>query len=261
MLLVANNTITLAMSGEVSLDDFEQAMRALKSLLLAIQVDKSPGEDLRWIVEEMSSGSAMTSFRGVGTMVEPVVREYQKIGAEAAVGRLPPSASAAIRIAMSKITDIIGRNGVTSMRFETRENEAEILAPLSENAPPTQAQGAVAAPKPAIGSVRGRIQSITQHKSLHFTMYDLRTDRAISCYLEPGYEDFMRKSWGKIAVVSGLVHRHPITGEPTTVRRINPENIKLIKEMRGSWRDAIGASPSRRGEISSDAAIRRGRDG
>jgi hypothetical protein len=71
----------------------------------------------------------------------------------------------------------------------------------------------------------------------------------------------MRKAWGKIAIVSGIVRRHPLTGEPTTVRRITPDNITLVKEMQGGWRNAIGASRSRRGEISSDVAIRRGRDG
>jgi hypothetical protein len=123
------------------------------------------------------------------------------------------------------------------------------------------AQQIATAFEPTLGSVQGRIQTIASHKNLQFTMYDLHTDRAISCYLEPGSEDYMRKVWGKIAVVSGLVRRHPRTGEATTVRGIKVENIKLVKEMRGSWRDAIGASRSRKGEMSSDMAIRRGRDG
>lgn len=253
-----DNTITLALDGEVSLDDLEQAMHKLKSLLSALQGENGKGHKLRWIVEEMRGGSAVASFCGIGPMAPVVVAAYAKTGNEASLGRLP--SSPAIRSIMLGLTGIIGKNGVTSMRFQTRQRDAEIFTPLSENVNLASPQQLIPA-EPAIGSVQGRIQTIASHASLQFTMYDLHTDRSISCYLEPGSEDYMRKAWGKIAVVSGLVRRHPRTGEPTTVRGIRPENIKLVKEIKGSWRDAIGASRSRKGEMPSEIAIRRGRDG
>jgi hypothetical protein len=156
---------------------------------------------------------------------------------------------------------VIGKS-VKSIRFETREKDSEILSPMSPDSPAGEVQeDAPPASSNSLGSVRGRIQSITSRKSLQFTVYDINSDRAVSCYLEPGSENFMRRAWGKIAIVSGLVRRNLQTGEITTVRHIRPDNIQIIPEISGSWRDAIGASRSRKNEILPEVAVRRGRDG
>jgi hypothetical protein len=256
----SNDTVTLAINGEVSLDDFAQAIPALKSLIAAIQNEKARDADLHWVIDDLQYSSAITRLRGVGEMADAVADEYLQIGRAAAAGRVPDSAP--IRNSLIALTGFIGRNGSTSVRLETREDDAEILHPLSEHmAKTTAGESEIELPSSTFGSVRGRVQSITNRKTLQFTIYDVNTDGAISCYLEPGSETLMRKAWGKLAIVSGLVRRNQITGEPSTVRHIKPENIKLIEEASGSWRDAIGASRSRKGEITSDVAIRRGRDG
>ncbi len=248
-----NDTITLAIEGDVSLLDFAHAMGNLGSLIVAIQNETIANSDLRWVVDGLSTGSAITRLRGIGSGAEVVVAEYEKIGTDASVGRMPTSS--AIRHAVIELTRIIGRNGTTSLRFETRGIDSEIMKPLSED----QATFAAIPVVPvAHGSVRGRIQSITNRKSLQFTLYDLNKDHAVSCYLEPGSEQLMRKAWGKIATVSGIVRRNPGTGQPTTVRGIKPSDIHLIPELSGSWRDAIGASRSKKDEITSDAAIQKG---
>jgi hypothetical protein len=250
-----NDTLTLALTGEVSLDDFEQAVRALKMLLNAIRQENPAYEDVRWVVADLRASSAICQWRGIGDGAESMVREYQSIGKSVASGRMPSSVP--IRLAIEQMTGVIGRS-VQSVRFETRDDDAEIFS-----ANPKAPHGGESPFGPAkfFGSVRGRIESISRHKSLQFTIYDMHTDKAISCYLEPGNEDVMRKAWGKIATVAGMVRRNPRTGEPTTVRHISADDIHLVPESTGGWRKAIGASKSRKGEIASEAAIRRGRDG
>lgn len=255
-----NDTLTLSLTGDVSLDDFAQAVRALESLLAVLEKEKAGGSNLEWVIDELHAGSATARIRGIGTGVSKVVAEYHRIGHEVEIGRMPHSP--AIRKAISELTSVIGRS-VSSVRFETAKGDSEIFKAVPAEDAGESGEGAdvPAILQNSFGSVQGRIQSITNRKSLQFTLYDLHTDNAVSCYLESGGEGRLRKSWGRIATVSGIVRRNPITGVPTTIRGIKPEGIQLISEMKGSWRDAIGASRARKGEMSPEDAIRKARDG
>lgn len=259
-----NDTLTLALEGDVSLDEFAQAVNGLRQLVRAIEAEKPTRQKNEWVVDDLAGGSAIARIRGIGESVPAVVDRYEAIGKGASFGKLPADPS--IRDAVYKITDYIGKSGVTSVRFETADNDATVLQPVGGPDSIDLKRPAIVVPEirlasDSLGSVRGRIQSITSRKNLQFTMYEVGSDRAISCYLEPGSESLMRKAWGRLAIVTGIVNRHPLTGQPVTVRHIAPSNIDLIPELTGSWRDAIGATKLRKGDEPSELRIRRLRDG
>lgn len=259
-------TLTYALTGDVTLDDLVQAVSALKKLLAAIKSEQQIKSPIEWIVDDLEGGSALVRLAGMGERepLRDVAKTYQLVGRDASRGRLPNSPS--MRDAIYKLTDYVGNGNVTSARFETQEDDATVTQSLKETKKIGDPSGRSTPPHgreidPVPGSVRGRIQSMSNRKSLQFTMYDLGSDRAVSCYLEPGSEALMRKAWGRIATVSGMIRRNPLTGDPATVRNIRPESIQLIPEISGSWRDAIGVLKSKKNSPRSETIIRRMRDG
>jgi hypothetical protein len=180
-----------------------------------------------------------------------VVNAYEEIGRTKQEGRPIPYSPKIVR-SVEKITGVL--NGrISSIRFETSDVDAEIFTSIK-----TRLQQPQRPTDGSYGAVRGRIQTLTNRQGLRFTLYDANFDRPVSCYIGEDQEDVLRKAWGKLATVEGIVRRDPVNGYPTTVRRAV---IHLIPDMpRLAYRDAIGCAPSIAGSISPEAAVRRGRD-
>ena len=138
---------------------------------------------------------------------------------------------------------------VTSVRFETAEEDITILAR------PSRADRI----QPAFGAIEGRIQTLTNRNTLRFTLYDTLYDRAVSCYLVEDQEDIIREAWGRKAIVEGLVTRDADTGRPTTIRGVS--KIHLVSDAPGNYLDARGIMPVPDGTPFPEDIIRRLRDG
>lgn len=253
------DTITLALNGDVSLGDFSKAMKEFSSLINGLHNDVAKGASIEWYIESLESGSAIATIKGVGEKDEDIEAVEHVVDAFVDVGRAiqqetPLNYSKPVKAAAKGLTSIL--NGkIRSIRFETPETDVEFFSP------PTSAEYVPIAkiPEGSFGAVRGRVQSMSNRGQLRFTLYDLVTDRAISCYLSPGSEDVMREAWGKVAMVEGYVRRDPETGYATTVRGV--QDIRIVREGRpGDYRQAIGAAPGFLGDTLPEEAIRRARD-
>ncbi len=229
-------------------------------------------------VEDLSPGSFLASLRAVHKLqdhapVKASIERYVEVGRTIRDGRIE-SLPMPIRAAARKIVGVIG-DRVTSIRFENEDDDAEIFAPSLqlplEPALVEEEKGSLGAEeifvirrpsnlKESYGALRGKVQSLTNRNALRFTLYEINSDRAVSCYIQPGNEDLMRKAWGEMVLVEGVVHRDPNTGLPTTMRRVR--NITIIPPVEPKrYRRAIGCAPAMPGEESAEAAIRRLRDG
>ncbi len=235
----------------------------------AISREESPRADIRWIVEELSTGSFFGTLRALpnGTpqeLIERSVWKYEEIGRSIRKGRLSDY-STPIREAAKEITAVVG-NRVKSVRFETDDTETEIYAPVQDDVVPSTLAGIEAQeqpePQPSFGTIRGRLHTISDRRGLRFMLYEANTDRAVTCYLDPdGNVDMetLRADWGKLATVVGIVRRDSVTGHATTVRRVR--DIQVIDPIpKGAWRKARGIAPARTSETP-EQAIRRVRDG
>ena len=90
------------------------------------------------------------------------------------------------------------------------------------------------------GCIKGRVESISSRKSLHFTVYDYNDDHPISCYLPVGSDEKMRDIWGKLVYVEGLVKRDEDTDNVIIIRNIS--NIEPINEGEPyAWKGALGS--------------------
>lgn len=254
-------TITLVLTGDVSLAEFARAISGLRTLLNNLSKEVGGGADIQWNVDDLERGSTIASFRGAAKKpsqqpeVARVVRAYGEVGV-ALEKRLQMPYSLAVARSADNIVGIL--NGrVESIRFETEEIDATILSP--DFASDRSANSPLPAYTTSYGAVEGRVQTLTNRGGLRFTLYDLLNDRAVSCYLKEGYEDLMRDAWGKLVTVEGIVNRDAFRGTPQTVRQIT--RVEPIAEAEPeSYREARGIVPIGPNGLMPEEAIRRLRD-
>jgi len=248
---VPNDTVTLAVSGEVSLDDFKMIVERFASLIDAISAEVAK-EKPDWIVDYLDAGSATLTFVGQAhdqAEVDRVVAAYAKVGRSLAEEK-PVPFSPQVERAARQITGVLdGR--ITSVRFETADETATVVSPS------VTAQGRKLLH--AYGAIEGRIQTLSSRGGLRFVLYDSLFGRAVYCYLDPGREEMMRGAWDRRATVEGWVSREPVTGRPVSVRHVS--RVELIDDIpRGSYRRARGVVPARPNDPPPEDGIRVLRD-
>ena len=259
----SEDTLTLALQGEVNLADLAAALTGFRDLVDSLSEGVDEARAVNWLIADLEAGSAIATARGEvrrdedRSKVVEVIRRYERVGRALEAGEAFPFSDRAKRSAQ-KIVRVIEGGRVRSVRFETALEDHEISA--APDAPAlSPAPSAAKALQPVLGAVRGRIQSISNRGGLRFTLYDSIEDRAVSCYMGLGLEETMRDAWGKVAIVEGIVRRDVATGRPTVVRNVS--KVTLIPEGRPKgYRDAIGAAPGKAGDLLPEDAVRKTRD-
>ena len=233
---MAKDTLTLALEGEVALEELATAIGKLNSLLVQLAKEVTKGAEVVWIIDELYGGSAVATFRGVNddvSAVESLVDAYEEVGDSLQSGREIPFSTAVQRYAR----DLVGvlNGGVTSIRFETPAKDFVIVSK------PLEGEHA-AELKYAWSSVKGTIQTLSMRKKLNFTLWDSLFDKPVGCYFKEEQEDIMRNAWGKRAVVSGKVGRRVDTKRPVVIRDV--KQVRLLEDVEpGSFRRAKGVFP------------------
>ena len=244
-----DNTLTLAIDGEITSEQFAKAMTNLDRLVRAITAEVGANRDVKWVVDDLQKSSAVATLRAVTDIPEKAdqaIRAYEEVGLAFSNG-LPSPFPQRIDGRARELVGILDAN-ITSIRFETAS-----LDVLITSAPPARAIS------DAYGAVEGRIQTLTNRTSLRFTLYDTLHDKGVSCYLDEGQEERMRGLWGERAVVEGLVSRCPESGRPLTIRNIR--NIAPTpEEPEGDYTRAIGIISIPEGAPMPEEVIRRMRD-
>jgi hypothetical protein len=252
---MALETVTFALEGDVSLEQFSSGVQHFAGLMKALSND-ADAANLRWAVVGLEVSSAIATVEAVREngyrvdQVEQVVRSYLEVGEALAAGEtipFPPPVQKEAR-ALAGILQM----GVRSIRFETAEADAIIEEAPAR--PPTSEASA------DYGAVTGRVQSLSSRAGLRFTLFDLLHDRAVSCYLAEGNEDLMRGVWDMVATVEGLVSRDRVTGRPIAVRQITDVSVVRDEGEPDGYRRARGAQLRVAGDPAAEERIRRLRD-
>jgi hypothetical protein len=249
---MAADTITLALNGEVPVDDFSRAIEHFARLVSTLTEEVGRGVRISWVVDQLEAGSAITTIRGEAddlASVERVVRAYADVG-EALAERRPIPFSPKVADEARAIVRLLGKS-ITSVRFETDETDTVIVSP---DVQPQHLPKII-----GYGAVEGRVQTLSSRGRLRFTLYDALNDRAVICYVDEDRAELMRKIWGRRVIVEGLLTRDPATGQPQTVRSVTRIE-ELPDNEPGSYRRAIGALRGRPLGLSPEDAIRRLRD-
>jgi hypothetical protein len=243
--------LTFVLGGEVSLDEFSVSMQRFHLLVDALTEEVSRGENIKWIVDELSGGSAIATIRGEAESreaVDRVVKAYSLVGQALERHETIPYSSKVANAART-LTSVL--NGtITSIRFETSTESATIS---------TSAKTLSRAFQTAFGAIEGRIETLRSRHRLSFTLYDVLNDQAVHCSLRHDQADQVREAWGRRAIVEGWIKRDPATGRAIEVNPV--EQISILPEVSaGSYRRARGIAPAPRKEPSVEIIIRQLRD-
>ncbi len=218
-----NDTITLGLHGEVTLDAFASAVSGLSKLVSGLSEETHGAGGVRWEIEDLEVGSATATVKGVSPAangaVEQVVAAYLEVGEALAGGTTIPF-STKVRKPAEGLAQLV-RDGVEAVRFETAEADALIRSVPPKSQPPAELAA-------AYGAVTGRVQTLTSRSRLRFTLFDTVNDRPVSCYLAEGAEGQARDIWDRTARVEGWVSRDPARGRPVSVRRITA--VEVLRE-------------------------------
>lgn len=247
---MASDTVSLYLGGDPTLDDFADAMDALRKMLTGLSKLERTAP-ITWTIEDLERSSAYATFRAEADRheeVERVTTRYLATGRDLLAGRDLPRP---IRSGGRKLLDILNSR-VPDLRMETADDDVTIAATEKATQKPVEASA-------TWGAAEGRIQTLSNRGSLHFTLYDLVYDKPVSCYLQAEQQEQMRDAWGRMAIVEGSVKRDPETGRPQTIRGVR--NVEMIDEgRRGDWRKAEGVLKGVGRDEPAEVTIRRLRD-
>jgi hypothetical protein len=121
-----SDTVTLELQGNVSLEQFADAVARFQRLISALSAESEA--DVRWEIDALEAVSTTVTSRAVpenGAVperVDQVVRNYLEVG-QALEGGRPVPYSRRIRKEAEGIAEVL-RSGIEAVRFETAESEA-----------------------------------------------------------------------------------------------------------------------------------------
>lgn len=251
---MTDNTLTIALEGDVSLGQFAETISHFNGLVEALSKEVAVGAEIDWIMDDLHGDSPLATVVGIAqeeTAVQHVIDAFTQIG-QALQRHEPIPFHQEIANEAIALTKVIGSN-VTEVRFMTAETDSVIYGVFDENL-----QGAVA-PRISFGSVKGKVQAITSRGRLKFTLYDHVSDRPVTCYLQPGNEEKMRDIWGKDVIVTGQIVRGGGDSYPRSVRHIT--ELEILPEIKpGSYKEARGILNWVEGDEPAEVSVRRIRD-
>ena len=249
-----DTTLLLALEGDVTLDQFSEAVTHFHRLLLQLTQEVAADTKIEWDLEDLQYGSAIMAVAGRAEDEEPVLRvvsAFEDVG-QALQQHEPIPYSRHVARQAEALTKLIS-NDIKAVRLGTARKEAIIYGIFDADK--------IGSTRPIVsyGSVKGRVQSISNRGKLRFTIYDAVFDKAVSCYINEEQHHILTDIWDKIVFVSGRVTRQPDSGLPVSVREIT--SIELVPVIEpGSYRRARGVFAEFGDDEPAEASIRRLRD-
>lgn len=209
---MAEIRLTLALEGEVSLDDFATSLSHWRHLLEALRQYTAHEAVVHWDIGTLEASSAITTILGTSLdsgLLHHVEDSYMDIGRHLQRRSPLPYPLAVMRPALQLTHVINGR--VTAIRFQTDTQTIRIhtRVPLPEYSRRTH----------AFGSIRGVVETL-QRRRHRFILYDELFDAPVRCRIHEGQEELLRGVWGKAVEVVGEIGRDAQRQVPIEVRDI-----------------------------------------
>jgi hypothetical protein len=249
---VAGDSVTFRLDGELTIDKVADAFARFRAVLDALEQDQDAR--VRWVLAGLDYGSAGITARAepldddAVAKISVMTERYLFAGRQVLSGE-PDQGRPLLRL-VRDLTDVA--DAQNRVILETADDEVIFTAPV----PLATVTTAVPQTTKSLGTVRGRVETLSHRKGFRFTLYELASDRPVSCYLQADHEDLMRDAWGHIADVTGVVTRDADTGRPLAVRRVT--SVDVVNE--GGTMGFLRARGAVGGSEPAERVIRRIRD-
>jgi hypothetical protein len=249
---MAEDTLTLALEGQVPLELFGRSMQSFSDLVQALSKEVADDAAVEWLVDALEVGSAVATVRGTcadPTVVPRVADAFLVVGQALAENRRVPYSNR-VSSAATALTEVLDGH-ITSLRFVVGEREATVAS--------TGEVEELRETRLAWGVVTGRVNTLTDRGRLRFTLYDSLFDQAVSCLFTADHEGLMRDAWRRRVRISGRVKRDPVSGRPTEIRDIR--EVEVLPDARDDGLALVrGIAPAPSGSEEPEDTIRRMRD-
>jgi hypothetical protein len=250
--------------GSITLRGFlnavESALRILGDYDAAIS--GKPKGTLDWIITDVSTGSLRIVTQSRSRLED---RNYgpevaaKFIAGWSAIERqcvTPPYLSEQGMKQAKQLTRLIGREGMTGFVAASQTDTVEITPQASANI-----EQLLKVRQCSIGSVEGKLETISIHGESRFIIYHHRTGKAVTCRVPQERLKTMisTEMLGRRIIASGKVCSN-MKGEPL---RVDAEDIKVLrrKEELPSTAALSGMDPHFTGDLSTEDYIRSLRSG
>ncbi len=253
---MSEGILKFRLDGEVTIGKLSEACVRFAKVLQAL--DESHHARVRWVLAGLDHGSAAVTARAIP--LDEEAREFIPAMCEEVLQAA--SRVASIRVEESQIrSDRPLLDRVRELAYVVDENNhitleaagtqvtftPSILHATAESQTKTTS---------SLGTVRGRIETLSHRRGLRFFLYELVTDRPIRCHPDSDLEDTMRSVWGRVADVAGTVTREATTGQPISIRHITA--VSTVEE--GDPMGYLQARGALRTREPAEQAVRRARD-
>ncbi len=246
---MTKDQVRFRLGGEITIGTLSDALSRFSQVLDALREDHNV--EVQWVLAGLDYGSARALARAV-----PLNDEAEQ--------RIPAMCENYVEVARRVRQGNVDRVSALDRRMSellklADESHHVVIESGSERLVVETPVASLTATEPdvaALGTVRGRIETLSRRKKLSFNLYELTTDSAIQCYLEPGLEDTMRDVWGHVADVTGMISRDANTDTPLSVRAVT----KVDRVDEGDPDGYLRARGAFRSDLPAEVLVRSMRD-
>ncbi|MCJ7509957.1 MAG: hypothetical protein MUP14_03605 [Dehalococcoidia bacterium] len=253
-------TLALRISGEprnITVRGFLSALDSWLKILgdLDSAISGEPQGSLDWFVVGLSTGSLAVEVESRSKL------EDKNVGPEVAgafitglehierQGTSPAYLSETGMQRMRHLLRLIGREGAAGITVTHLSQTVEVSARASANI-----DQLMRVQQRSIGSVEGKLETISIHGRARFVVYHGLTRKAVTCKFDPGrWLNKVKDALGHRVNVSGMVH-YNAKSEPL---RVELEEIRILREKGElpSTAEISGSDPHFTGDMSTEGYI------
>ena len=239
--------VNLDLEGEVTLEALVQGAEALLSVLREIDAEATQraGGSLNWIVKDLAGGSAhvQVSPAPKDEMTplwagRAVTQAFSAGMAQIARGGDRPKhfTDMALRKALA-LNSLLGSHGVRAVRVRVDGTQLDLTRETAR-----KVKEVVEGSLRSIGSVEGKLETISVHGQPYVNVFDSVTGYAVRCNIPHDMVDRARDALKKRVQVFGTIYSRP-SGEITSIRVRDLEvfedeiDLPTVEMMRGILRN------------------------
>lgn len=231
------------LSGDdVSIEKFIAVASKLTALLRELETSVTDQHGLQWQIADLQIGSASLAMRpklpgaasiaSADAVIDAVLEGLATI--EDAPRRPPHFSDEALRSASSLATAARDDDANALVVFgEARGAQRQVTV---SNQLVAHVKELVGTASVAIGALEGRLEALTIHDSIAFSIYDAATGRQVVCKCDREALDIAKQHFGERVSVSGELG-YNARGEATSIKvdmlRAMTEDLPQAKDIRG----------------------------